>query len=104
MSKENSDILYYRKLKDKPLVQICDVPCIANLKLDYFTGKFAAITEEHFVPVGNKKSGIYSGFLYENRKIEFEFYDESFADDKKYTKEEVDNMEFPLMYYMPVFE
>jgi len=90
-------ILYYRKLKDKPIVQICDVPCMTHLKLDYFTGKFAAITEEHYF----KKSGIYNGFLYENRNVEFEFYDESFADDKKYTKEEVDNIEHPVFWFMP---
>lgn len=94
-------ILYYRKLKDMPLVQICDVPCMAHLKPDYFTGKFAAITEEHYLTVADKKFGIYSGFLYENRKVEFEFYDDSFADDKKYTKEEVDNIEYPVFWFLP---
>lgn len=98
-------VQYYRKLKQEPKVWIPDLQISAKLCFQCFENNaFAAITQEGVYPDGTHS---YFGYLhrmslraeYEHiNTTEIEFYDDCFADDKKYTFKEVENIQHPITY------
>ena len=96
---EHGKILYCRQLKERPCVRLSSPVCSATLKLDYFTGKFAAITAEHYIMVDGKKCWMYDGFLLEQTNSqELEFTEDSFLNSRKFTVGEATNIEHPIPY------
>ena len=100
---EKLPIQYYRKLKQEPLVWIPDLRLRVKLCFpDFENNAFAGITQEGSLFGEN----VYFGYLhrmslraeYEHINVtEIEFYDDCFADDKKYTLKEVDDIQHPIM-------
>ena len=96
---EHGEILYCRQLKEHPRVRLSSPVCSATLELDYFTGKFAAITAEHYITVDGKKCWMYDGFLFEQpNSQELEFTEDSFLNSRKFTVSEATNIEHPIPY------
>ena len=98
---DNLPILYYRKLKKKPNVFIMDLRTRATLDLsNEVIAAFVGITEEHTTSGVNIYYGQLESYTHSatNMNCELELYDNCFADNKKYSKSEVENILHPLIF------
>lgn len=99
---ERLPILYYRKLKNNAKVFIPSLQTYVMLYTNY--PSFIGITQ-YCLPLN-----VYFGFLESTNmtaeasdRCELEVNEESFVDDCKYTKEDVNKILHPILYGEPIY-
>ena len=102
---ERLPILYYRKLKSHPTVWVPAMQMKMTLEISDGEDVFLGVTQyawDGSCCFGYTENRSYPADANTNERVELEVCEDKFADDKHYTKQEVDDILHPILYNEPI--